>query len=76
MQLDPARKVFDLTMSSDPSWKANFTYENPEPNRMILDGNLNGRRLHVSLKRTDLAQFLLLNRGFHMINPTFKPLTP
>ena len=31
LQLDPARKTFTLTSSSDPSWKASFTYEDPEP---------------------------------------------
>jgi hypothetical protein len=68
LQLDLAKKTFTLTVPPRPSWKATFTYENPEPDRMILDGDLNGRHLNMSLHRTHMAQFLLLNRGFHMIN--------
>ena len=37
---------------------------------MVLDGDLNGRHLNMNLHRIDMAQFLLLNRGFHMINQT------
>jgi uncharacterized membrane protein YphA (DoxX/SURF4 family) len=70
LQLDPTRKTFTLTAPKDPGWKATFTYEQSDPNRMVLDGNLNGRQLSVSLRRTDMTQFLLLNRGFHMINQT------
>ncbi len=70
LQLDPNGRSFTLTAPSDPYWRASFTYEDPEPDRMILDGNLNGRHLKISLGRTDMNHFLLLNRGFHMINQT------
>ena len=70
LQLDSARKTFTLTVPADPSWKASFTYEDSGPDRMILNGNLNGRHLNMGLHRTDMARFLLLNRGFHMINQT------
>ena len=70
MALDTTSKTFTLAIPTDQRWKARFTYENSEPNRMILDGNLAGRHLNMTLHRTDLTQFLLLNRGFHMINQT------
>ncbi len=72
LQFDLARKTFTLTAPSDPSWKASFTYEGPQPNQLVLDGNLDGRHLNMTLHRVDLGQFLLLNRGFHMINQTFE----
>jgi uncharacterized membrane protein YphA (DoxX/SURF4 family) len=68
LQLDPAKKSFLLTKSTDPNWKASFTYEDPGPDRMVLDGELNGRHVNMTLQRVDMGQFLLLNRGFHMIN--------
>ena len=37
---------------------------------MVLDGTLNGHHLKISLRQTDMDQFLLLNRGFNMINQT------
>jgi hypothetical protein len=70
LQFDPARRTLTLTSSSDPRWKASFTYEDPEPERMVLYGDLNGSHVKMNLHRTDMDQFLLLNRGFHMINQT------
>jgi uncharacterized membrane protein YphA (DoxX/SURF4 family) len=68
LQLDPSSKTMNLTVSSEPSWRSAFTYELPDPDHLVLDGNLNGRPLKISLHRMDLTQFLLLNRGFHMVN--------
>lgn len=70
LRLNPARKMFALTSPSNPGWKATFTYEDPDPNRIVVDGSLNGQHLNASLSRMDLSQFLLLNRGFHMVNQT------
>jgi len=70
LQLDPARRTFTLTSSADPNWKATFTYEDPEPNRLVIDGDFGGQHINARLSRMDLSQFLLLNRGFHMINQT------
>jgi uncharacterized membrane protein YphA (DoxX/SURF4 family) len=70
LALDPKSKTFTLAIPTKPHWKASFTYEDPGPDSMVLDGTLNGRHLKISLHRTDLGQFLLLNRGFNMINQT------
>jgi hypothetical protein len=35
---------------------------------MVLYGDLNGSHVKMNLHRTDMDQFLLLNRGFHSIN--------
>jgi uncharacterized membrane protein YphA (DoxX/SURF4 family) len=67
LQLDPTGKTFTLTAPSDPYWRASFSFEDPNPNSMVLDGNLNGHRVKMTLRRTDMDQFLLLNRGLHMI---------
>jgi uncharacterized membrane protein YphA (DoxX/SURF4 family) len=68
LRLDSARKTFTLTTPADPNWKATFTYEDPAPDRMALGGDFNGHHLDASLSRMDMSQFLLLNRGFHIIN--------
>jgi uncharacterized membrane protein YphA (DoxX/SURF4 family) len=70
LHLDETSKTFILNSFTDPSWKASFAYEAPGPDQLALDGNLNGRQLKMSLHRLDLGQFLLLTRGFHMINQT------
>jgi uncharacterized membrane protein YphA (DoxX/SURF4 family) len=68
LQLDAARRTFTLTSPADPTWKATFTYEDPGPNRLVLDGDFGGHHVNANLSRMDLSQFLLLNRGFHMVN--------
>jgi uncharacterized membrane protein YphA (DoxX/SURF4 family) len=70
LRLDAARRTFTLTNPADPIWKGAFTYEDPEPNRIVIDGNFDGHHVNASLSRMDLSQFLLLNRGFHMVNQT------
>ncbi len=68
MQLDPTSKNIHLTVPAQPSWAATFSYEEPDPDRLVLNGNLNGKPLNMTLHRTDMAQFLLLNRGVHLVN--------
>ena len=70
LQADTARKSFTLTTAADPGWSARFTYEDPAPNEVVLNGDFNSHHFTVSLSRTDMSRFLLLNRGFHMINQT------
>jgi len=68
LHLETTAKAFTLAKINDPDWKATFTYEDPEPNRIILDGQFDGHQVNASLTRVDLSQFLLLNRGLHMIS--------
>jgi hypothetical protein len=53
---------------------ATFTVDQPAPDRLLLDGRLDGRRATISLRRQPLDDFLLLTRGFHWVQeqPYFK----
>ncbi len=68
MSIDPASRSFTLTNPTDPAWRATFSYEDTAPDHVLLDGSVNGQHVNAELSRMDLSQFLLLNRGFHMIN--------
>ena len=69
LTLDPATKSFGLAVPGEPSQKtADFTYEDPDPDHMLLNGTFKGRHMNLTLRRMDLSQFLLLNRGLHIIN--------
>lgn len=68
LQLDPVTRTFTLTDPQIPSRKGTLSYEEPDPDRLVLDGNFHEHHVNVTLHRTDMGQFLLLNRGFHMIN--------
>jgi uncharacterized membrane protein YphA (DoxX/SURF4 family) len=68
LQMDLQKRTFTLSSPADPNWRATFTYEDPAPNQLLLDGTYNGRHFSVRLNRVDMSQFLLLNRGLHIIN--------
>jgi hypothetical protein len=67
LQLDLDNKSLSLGKGDDPNWKADFTFVEPEPGRMSLTGELDGRRTEIKLLREDASQFLLLSRGFHWV---------
>jgi hypothetical protein len=46
---------------------ATFTFRQPTPDRLQLDGNANGRPAAIDLERVDLEKFPLRSRGFHLI---------
>ncbi|HLJ41532.1 MAG TPA: hypothetical protein VKT50_08580 [Candidatus Acidoferrales bacterium] len=60
-------KTITLTKGSDKKWKANFTYQRPTQNQLILDGQMDSHKIHMQLQLFDTKKFLLVSRGFHWI---------
>lgn len=54
-----------LTRATDKSWRAAWSFRRPTAEQLILDGDLDGHKLHLELQRLDHRKFLLLSRGFH-----------
>jgi uncharacterized membrane protein YphA (DoxX/SURF4 family) len=67
-RVEPRNKSFTLTKPSQFGWRAEFAYEDPQRDQLILRGQLDGQPVTATLHRVDESQFLLLNRGFHWIN--------
>jgi hypothetical protein len=44
-----------------------FTFERPHPERLVLDGTLDGHKIHMETRRFDPGKFPLLSRGFNWI---------
>ena len=65
--VDVNNKTLVLTDDHDKNWKANFSFERPAPDRLALEGSMDGHAVRMELKRIDPKQFLLVNRGFHWI---------
>lgn len=61
-------KTLTLTKFDDKNWKAVFTFDRPAQDQLILDGAMDGHKIHMQLKLFDRNQFTLVNRGFHWIN--------
>jgi hypothetical protein len=69
--VDAKAKTLTLTKgprTKDKTWRAVFAYAQPAPDRLVLDGVLDGHKIHAVTHREDRTKFLLVNRGFHWIN--------
>jgi hypothetical protein len=67
--IDPYGKTLSLTKGSSKTWKANFTVERPAPDRMILEGQMDGHKIRTLLLLVDFDTFRLLNSSFRWIHP-------
>ena len=61
-------KTVTITSDTDQNWKASFTIARPTPDRLILDGDMDGHKTRLLLKLFDLKQFNLIGRGFHWVS--------
>lgn len=59
---------FTLGKRDDPAWKAPFRYTRPDPGTLIVDGTMDGKKIHATMKLDAEKEFLLTTRGFHWIN--------
>jgi hypothetical protein len=68
LNLNPQKRLLELTKREDPKWKSTLSYERLGADRLVLAGKLDGRQVRVSLRLDAKPDFLLVNRGFHWIN--------
>ena len=68
LELDIESRTIALTSPENPGWKAEFSFEEPEPSQLSLTGQVDGKSTRAKLVRVDESQFLLTNRGFHWIS--------
>jgi hypothetical protein len=65
--IDAAGKTVTVTKPSDRSWTARFAFQQPAPDRLILDGEMDKHKVHMQLQLFDRNKFLLVSRGFHWV---------
>jgi hypothetical protein len=67
-KLDTTAKTIALTSAPNTVVGTDvFKFDRPHPERLILDGTLNGRAIHIEARLFDPARFPLLSRGFNWI---------
>jgi len=67
LELDEKKGTMLLIKADESKWP--FTFHRPVPTTMVIDGALNGRKIHATLRKSDEdAAFRLTTRGFHWIN--------
>jgi len=69
LKLDEKQHTLKLINFNDSNWKADFSYQSPQPNVVTLTGQMNGHRVDMRLRQLDTPKsFLLTSRGFHWIS--------
>ncbi|MFZ0641429.1 MAG: hypothetical protein WAN33_14275 [Candidatus Acidiferrales bacterium] len=67
-KIDVNAKTLVLSSLADKNWKANFSFAQPAPSQLVLDGVMAGHKVHAQLELFDRSKFLLVSRGFHWIS--------
>jgi hypothetical protein len=67
--IDPETKTLALTKGNSKNWKAKFTYVRTSPDRLILDGEMDGYRIRTELQLVEFDTFRLLNSPFRWVRP-------
>jgi uncharacterized membrane protein YphA (DoxX/SURF4 family) len=65
--VDLAARTLTMTKSGDAKWQARLVLDQPTRERLVLDGDMDGRHAHLTLTLFERSQFLLVSRGFHWI---------
>lgn len=69
LSLDATMQTLKLKNPADREWKFESSYARPSPDLMTMDGQWNGKSLHMTLRREE-PRFFLSTRGFHWVNET------
>ena len=67
--VDESRRTISLKKGNSRTWESRFTYERPTEDRLTLDGDMDGYRIHAQLQRVDLDTFRLLGSRFRWVRP-------
>ncbi|HEX4007071.1 MAG TPA: hypothetical protein VHX60_12925 [Acidobacteriaceae bacterium] len=67
--IDARANTLTVTPRANPNAKSTFTYARPATDRLVLDGVMDGHKLHMELALYDRNKFLIVSRGFHWVNP-------
>lgn len=65
--IDEGTRTLTLTKGRSRMWKSTFTYERPAPDRLVLDGVMDGYRITVQLSLVPLDTFRLRHTDFRWV---------
>ena len=64
--VDMNAKTMTLSKPANKEW-GRFTFQQPAPDRLILDGTANGHAIRMETRLVDHTKFLLSSRGFNWV---------
>ena len=62
-----AERKLALTRFDDDLWKASFRIDQPAPGRLLLDGEMNHRKVRLQLRLVDHSKLRLVSGEFHWV---------
>jgi hypothetical protein len=68
VKLDEKKRTLTVSRRNEPAWDGLLAYQRPDPNTLVIDGAVGGRKVHALCHREPIPAFLLTTRGFHWIN--------
>lgn len=66
-KVDVHANTLEMTDGKDKNWKASFAMSRQAPDRLTLNGAINGQKTTIQLRLLDHSKFQLNSRGFHWI---------
>jgi hypothetical protein len=70
VSIDPDRRMLTLSKGNRRTWRADFSFEQPADDELVLDGMMDGHAIRIHLSLVGLDTFPLLNSGFRWVRPT------
>ena len=69
VSIDTSSRTLTLSKGNSRSWHANFSFEQPSDDELILDGMMDGHSIRMHLSLVGLDTFPLLNSRFRWVRP-------
>jgi hypothetical protein len=69
VSIDVQQNTLALTKGHSRSWHSNFTFERPDSDQLLLEGQMDGHRINMKLQLVEFDTFRLLNSRFRWVRP-------
>jgi hypothetical protein len=69
VSIDTNSRMLMLSKGNSRTWRANFSFERPSDDQLILDGTMDGHSIRMHLSLVGLDIFPLLNTRFRWVRP-------
>jgi hypothetical protein len=69
VSIDRGSGTLALTKGNSRSWTSRFSFDRPDDDRLILDGEVDGQRIVAQLRLVEPSAFPLLNSSFRWVRP-------
>jgi hypothetical protein len=67
--IDASRHRIELRKIQSRLWQAAFTFERRADDELVIDGEMDGHRIHAEFQRLGMDVFRLTNGGFRWVRP-------